>query len=124
MSQYKTQKSTTHSVLHVHTTFNNTIVTATDASGNTLVQSSGGRVGYKNAKKSTQHAALLAVQKVLEDLRAKHPIKTMSIIASGLGVGREPVVRTVASFELSILSYTDVTGVAHNGTRGKGERRA
>ena len=112
----KIKRSFTKGVAHIHSTFNNTIVTISDEAGNVISWSSAGALGFKGAKKSTPIAAQLAGEaagKVAFD----QGIRTVDVDVKGPGSGREGAVRALANVGLTVTSITDSTPVPHNGCR-------
>ena len=112
----KIKRSYTKGVAHIHSTFNNTIVTISDEQGNVISWSSAGALGFKGAKKSTPFAAQLAGEaagKVAFD----QGIRTVDVDVKGPGSGREGAVRALANVGLTVTSITDSTPVPHNGCR-------
>ena len=112
----KIKRSYTKGVAHIHSTFNNTIVTISDEQGNVISWSSAGALGFKGAKKSTPFAAQLAGEaagKVAFD----QGIRTVDVDVKGPGSGREGAVRALANVGLQVTSITDSTPVPHNGCR-------
>ena len=112
----KIKRSFTKGVAHIHSTFNNTIVTISDEAGNVISWSSAGALGFKGAKKSTPFAAQLAGEaagKVAFD----QGIRTVDVDVKGPGPGREGAVRALANVGLAVTSITDSTPIPHNGCR-------
>ena len=112
----KIKRSYTKGVAHIHSTFNNTIVTISDEQGNVISWSSAGALGFKGAKKSTPFAAQLAGEaagKVAFD----QGIRTVDVDVKGPGPGREGAVRALANAGMTVTSITDSTPVPHNGCR-------
>jgi small subunit ribosomal protein S11 len=112
----KIKRSYTKGVAHVHASFNNTIVTITDAAGNVIAWSSAGALGYKGAKKATPFAAQLAAEaagKVAFD----QGLRQVDVDVKGPGPGRESAVRALGTVGLQVLSIEDTTPVPHNGCR-------
>ena len=112
----KINRSFTKGVAHIHSTFNNTIVTITDVSGNAISWSSAGALGYKGAKKATPFAAQLAAEaagKVAFD----QGLRQVDVEVKGPGAGRESAVRALATVGLQVLSIEDTTPIPHNGCR-------
>ena len=112
----KIKRSFTKGVAHIHSTFNNTIVTISDEQGNVISWSSAGALGFKGAKKSTPFAAQLAGEaagKVAFD----QGLRTLDVDVKGPGPGREGAVRALANVGLTVTSITDSTPVPHNGCR-------
>ena len=102
----KVKRSFTKGVAHIHSTFNNTIVTICDEQGNALSWSSAGAMGFKGAKKSTPFAAMLAAEAAGKAVDVKGP-----------GPGREGAIRSLAVVGLQVLSIVDTTPIPHNGCR-------
>ena len=109
-------------VVHVHSSFNNTIVTLSDHKGNSLAWSSGGKIGYKGSKKSTPFAAQLAAQEVA-NVALEMGISKVRVIVKGPGGGRESSVRSLNATGLKVLMIKDVTPIPHNGCRPPKPRR-
>jgi small subunit ribosomal protein S11 len=116
------KKNITSGVAHVNSTFNNTMITITDAQGNTLSWSSSGTMGFKGSRKSTPFAAQMAA----EDAGKKameHGVKILEVEVTGPGSGRESALRALQSVGLQITSIRDVTPIPHNGCRPRKRRR-
>ncbi|MHA2610356.1 MAG: 30S ribosomal protein S11 [bacterium JZ-2024 1] len=119
----KKTRKVSHGVIHIHATFNNTVLTLTDTEGNVLAWSSGGLAGFKGTKKGTpyaaQQAADLLARKALEEVG----VKTVEIYTKGPGSGRDTAIRTLQASGLKILNIEDVTPLPHNGCRPKKAKR-
>jgi small subunit ribosomal protein S11 len=116
------RKNITSGVAHVSATFNNTVITITDAQGNTIAWSSSGSQGFKGSRKSTPYAAQMAA----EDAGRKameHGMKTLEIEVRGPGAGRESALRALQNVGFSITAIRDVTPIPHNGCRPPKRRR-
>jgi small subunit ribosomal protein S11 len=116
------RKNITSGVAHVSATFNNTVVTITDAQGNTIAWSSAGAQGFKGSRKSTPYAAQMAA----EDAGRKameHGMKTLEIEVRGPGAGRESALRALQNVGFTITAIRDVTPIPHNGCRPPKRRR-
>ncbi len=116
------RKNIASGVAHVNSTFNNTMITITDAQGNTISWSSAGAQGFKGSRKSTPFAAQVAA----EDAGKKaqdHGMKTLEVEVRGPGSGRESALRALQSIGFVITSIRDVTSVPHNGCRARKQRR-
>ena len=109
-------------VAHIHSSFNNTIVSLTDKAGNILTWSSGGKIGYKGSKKSTPFAAQLAAEEVAK-AALDMGINKVQVIVKGPGGGRESAIRSLDSNGLQITMISDVTPIPHNGCRPRKTRR-
>ncbi len=107
---------------YVQATYNNTIVTLTDANGNALTQASAGQMGFKGPKKSTPYAAGMIVQKVTE-LSRPYGLREVYVFVNGVGGGREAAIRALNTNGIAVLSIKDVTPIPHNGCRPKKPRR-
>ena len=116
------RKNVPNAVAMIHATFNNTIVTFVDPSGNTLCWSSGGRIGYKGSRKGTPYAAQLAAKNAAEQAQ-DNGVRSVRIRVKGPGPGRESAIRAVAASGLDIRSIRDVTPIPHNGCRPPKRRR-
>jgi small subunit ribosomal protein S11 len=109
-------------VAHVHASFNNTMITITDAQGNAISWSSAGAMGFKGSRKSTPYAAQVAA----EDAGKKameHGMKNLEIEVRGPGSGRESALRALQAAGFNIISIRDVTPIPHNGCRPRKRRR-
>jgi len=109
-------------VAHIHSSFNNTIVTLSDKAGNVLTWSSGGKIGYKGSKKSTPFAAQLAAEEVAKQA-LDMGINKVQVIVRGPGGGRESAIRSLDTNGLQITMITDTTPIPHNGCRPRKTRR-
>ncbi|MDN3030663.1 MAG: 30S ribosomal protein S11 [Candidatus Tisiphia sp.] len=118
----KKRKNITLGVVHIKTTFNNTIVTFTDVQGNAIAFSTAGTHGFKGARKATPYAAQITVDKASEAAK-EHGLKTVSIRVQGVGAQRESAMRAVFSQNFIVTSILDVSAVAHNGVRSPKRRR-
>lgn len=118
----KEKKHVLSGVVHIQSTFNNTIVTATDKEGNTIAWSSAGACGFKGAKKGTPFAAQQAAISVARKV-ADHGMKTVEVEVSGPGSGRETAIRVLQSAGLRVTILRDVTPIPHNGCRAPKRRR-
>ena len=116
------RKNITSGVAHVNATFNNTVITITDAQGNAIAWSSAGSQGFKGSRKSTPYAAQVAA----EDAGRKameHGMKTLEIEVKGPGSGRESALRALQAIGFTVTSIRDVTPIPHNGCRAPKKRR-
>jgi small subunit ribosomal protein S11 len=118
----KERKNISSGVAHVAATFNNTVVTITDAQGNTIAWSSAGSQGFKGSRKSTPYAAQVAAEDAGRKAR-EHGMETLEIEVSGPGSGRESALRALQTVGFSVSSIRDTTAVPHNGCRPRKRRR-
>ena len=109
-------------VAHIHSSFNNTIVSLTDKAGNILTWSSGGKIGYKGSKKSTPFAAQLAAEEVAA-AAIEMGVNKVKVIVKGPGGGRESAIRALNANGLEITLIEDKTPIPHNGCRPRKTRR-
>ncbi|MBL6935401.1 MAG: 30S ribosomal protein S11 [Alphaproteobacteria bacterium] len=116
------RKNIISGVAHVNATFNNTIITITDAQGNTVAWSSAGSQGFKGSRKSTPYAAQLAAESAGKKAQ-EHGMQTLEVMVRGPGSGRESALRALSAVGFSITSIKDVTPVPHNGCRPPKRRR-
>ena len=118
----KGAKNIASGVVHVLATFNNTIVSVTDARGNVVGWSSAGKMGYKGSRKSTAYAAQLVSQDACRQAMG-HGLKEAIVEVKGPGAGRESAVRAVQAMGIDIVAIRDVTPIPHNGCRPPKPRR-
>ena len=109
-------------IVHIKSTFNNTIVTITNRNGDTVSWASAGSSGFKGARKSTPFAAQTAAEKAALDA-VDSGIKSVDILMKGQGSGRETVIKAIEGAGLEITSIQDITAVSHNGCRPPKRRR-
>ena len=109
-------------VAHVNATFNNTIITITDAQGNTIAWSSSGTMGFKGSRKSTPYAAQMAAEDAARKAM-EHGMKTVDVLVKGPGSGRESALRALQTAGFTVQSIRDVTPIPHNGVRPPKARR-
>ena len=118
----KVKKHITTGIAYVHATFNNTIVTIADDSGNVVAWSSAGSKGFKGSRKSTPYAAQIAADDAATKAQA-HGLKTLTVKLKGPGSGRETALRALQSRGFKILTIRDTTPMPHNGSRPPKKRR-
>ena len=121
-SKKKVKKNIPLGVAHINSTFNNTIITITDTTGNTVSWSSSGNKGFKGSRKSTPFAAQLAAEEAGKKAM-EHGMKNIEVIIKGPGNGRESAIRALGSTGLNITVIKDVTPIPHNGCRPSKKRR-
>ncbi len=118
----KVKKNIPSGIAHINSTFNNTIVTITDATGNTISWSSSGNKGFKGSRKSTPFAAQLAAEEAGKKAM-EHGMKHVEVVIKGPGNGRESAIRALGSTGLNITIIKDITPIPHNGCRPSKRRR-
>jgi len=118
----KEKKNVVHGQAHIKSTFNNTIVTITDLSGNTLSWASAGNVGFKGSRKSTPFAAQLAAETAARRAM-EHGMRRVDVVVKGPGSGRETAIRTIQNTGIEVVGIKDVTPIPHNGCRQPKRRR-
>jgi small subunit ribosomal protein S11 len=118
----KEKRSVPTGIIHIQSTFNNTIVTVTDNDGNVIASSSAGRQGFKGSRKSTPFAAQLAAQDALRQAM-EQGMKNAEVRVKGPGVGREAAIRALQVEGFSVSVIRDVTPIPHNGCRPPKRRR-
>ena len=116
------RKNITSGVAHVNSTFNNTMITISDAQGNALSWCSAGAMGFKGSRKSTPYAAQVAAEEAGKKAM-DHGMKTLEVNVKGPGSGRESALRALQSIGFTITSIRDVTPIPHNGCRPPKRRR-
>ena len=118
----KEKKNIPEGIIHIQSTFNNTIVTVTDLNGNVIAQSSAGRQGFKGSRKSTPFAAQLAAQDALRQAM-EQGMRKAEVRVKGPGVGREAAIRALQMEGFTVSAIRDVTPIPHNGCRPPKRRR-
>ena len=118
----KEKKNVPNGIVHIHSTFNNTIVTVTDLAGNVIAQSSAGAMGFKGSRKSTPFAAQLAGRDAIKRAM-EHGMRVAEVRVKGPGVGREAALRALQVEGFKVTIIRDVTPIPHNGCRPPKRRR-
>ena len=118
----KAKKTVANGVAHIQSTFNNTIVTISTATGETVSWASSGAIGFKGAKKGTPFAAQIAAEKASKEAVGQG-MKKAEVIVNGPGAGRETAIRAIQAAGLEIVLIRDITPVPHNGCRPPKKRR-
>jgi len=118
----KEKKNITEGIAHIQSTFNNTIVTITDLSGNVIAWASAGMQGFKGSRKSTPFAAQMAAEDAVKKAR-EHGVRAVQVYVKGPGSGRESALRSLQVAGLKISLIRDVTPIPHNGCRPPKRRR-
>jgi small subunit ribosomal protein S11 len=116
------RKNISSGVVHVNASFNNTMVTITDAQGNTISWQSAGGMGFKGSRKSTPYAAQVAAEDAAKKAQ-EHGMKTVEVNVRGPGSGRESALRALQAAGLTVTSIRDTTPIPHNGCRPPKRRR-
>ena len=118
----KERKNVEHGAAHIKSTFNNSIVTLTDAAGNALSWSSAGALGFRGSRKSTPFAAQMAAE-TASKAAMEHGLKSIEVYVKGPGAGREAAIRSLQAAGLEVTLIKDVTPIPHNGCRPPKRRR-
>ncbi len=121
-SRKKVKKNVQSGIAHVHSTFNNTMITITDVAGNTLCWATAGGQGFKGSRKSTPFAAQVAAEEASKKAM-EHGVRQVSVYVKGPGSGRESAVRAIQASGIKITLIRDVTPIPHNGCRPPKRRR-
>lgn len=121
-SRKKVKKNIVDGIVHVHASFNNTIITITDRQGNTLCWATSGGCGFRGSRKSTPFAAQVAAEKA-GNIAKEYGIKNLEVFVKGPGPGRESAVRALNAIGFKIMNISDVTPIPHNGCRPPKKRR-
>ena len=116
------RKNVEHGAAHIKSTFNNSIVTLTDAAGNALSWSSAGALGFRGSRKSTPYAAQMAAETAAQ-AAMEHGLKSIEVYVKGPGAGREAAIRSLQAAGLEVTLIKDVTPIPHNGCRPPKRRR-
>ncbi len=118
----KVKRVVSDGIVHVHASFNNTIITFTDRQGNALCWATAGGSGFRGARKSTPHAAQVATERAAQTAK-EYGMKSIAVFVHGPGPGRESTIRELISQDFKIVEITDVTGIPHNGCKPRKKRR-
>lgn len=119
----KAKRSVPTGQVHILATFNNTIVTFTDAAGGALSASSAGACGFRGSKKGTAYAAQVAAEKAGQAVKQQYGLGKADVYVKGVGLGRDAAIRALAGLDIQVEKIVDVTGVPHGGVRPKKARR-
>jgi len=119
----KVKKQISDGIVHIHASFNNTIVTITDRQGNVLSWATAGGSGFRGSRKSTPYAAQVAAETAGSAAKDTYGVKQLEVRVNGPGPGRESAIRILNAIGFNIVSIVDVTPIAHNGTRAPKRRR-
>ncbi len=118
----KERKNVSHGVVHIKSSFNNTIVSITDQEGNVISWASAGNVGFKGSRKSTPFAAQMAAEQAARRAM-EHGLRKVDVVVKGPGSGRETAIRSIQNVGIEVTGIKDVTPVPHNGCRQTKRRR-
>lgn len=118
----KVKRVVSDGIVHVHASFNNTIVTFTDRQGNALCWATSGGSGFRGSRKSTPYAAQIATERA-SAVAKEYGMKSVAVFVHGPGPGRESTIRELISQDFKIVEITDVTGIPHNGCKPPKKRR-
>ncbi len=119
----KNKRTVAYGQMHINATFNNTIITFSDKAGNVLTQASAGGCGFRGSKKGTAYAAQIAAEKAAQAAKQNHSLHKVDVRINGIGQGRETSVRALSNMDIAVESITDITPIAHGGTRPRKARR-
>jgi len=119
----KNKRIVTDGVVHIHASFNNTIITFTDRQGNALCWATAGGSGFRGSRKSTPFAAQVAAERAGTEARDSFGMKTVAVIINGPGPGRESTIRALIGLGYKIVEMSDETGTPHNGCKPPKKRR-
>ena len=119
----KAKRNVASGQVHVSATFNNTIITFTDANGGALTASSAGACGFRGSKKGTAYAAQVAAERAGQAAKQQYGFSKADVFIKGVGLGRDAAVRALAALDIQVENIKDVTGVPHGGVRPKKARR-
>jgi small subunit ribosomal protein S11 len=119
----KAKRSVPSGQVHIQATFNNTIITFSDTSGNVLAASSAGACGFRGSKKGTAYAAQVASERAGQTVKQQYGLSRAEVFVKGIGLGRDAAVRALAGLDIQVESIKDVTGVPHGGVRPRKARR-
>ena len=122
-SKNRGKRKISEGVAHIQASFNNTIVTISDMSGNVLCQNSAGRAGVKGSRKGTPYAAQLAAEAAARFAKDEFDLRRVAIEVSGPGAGRDSAIRALHSLGLEVMKLKDKTRLPHNGCRPRKKRR-
>jgi len=118
----KERKNVAYGVVHIKSSFNNTIVSITDQEGNVIAWASAGSVNFKGSRKSTPFAAQMAAEQAARKAM-EHGLRKVDVLVKGPGSGRETAIRSIMSTGIEVAGIKDVTPIPHNGCRPKKRRR-
>ena len=123
MAKKKVKKNVPRAIVHIKSTFNNTVITITDMTGDAICWSSAGSIGYKGSRKSTPFAAQKAAEAAGKEAMKKFGVREIEVRVKGPGAGRESAIRTLHVSGIEVTEIQDVTPLPHNGCRPPKRRR-
>lgn len=118
----KIKQVITDGIVHVHASFNNTIITFSDRQGNVISWATAGGSGFRGARKSTPFAAQVAAERAAT-VAKEYGMRSVAVLVKGPGPGRESSIRAITGLDIKIVEITDVTGIPHNGCKPPKKRR-
>ena len=119
----KIKRTVSHGQVHILASFNNTIVTVTDAQGGALTSGSAGASGFRGSKKGTAYAAQVAAEKALAEAKQSYGLSKADVYVKGIGLGRDAAIRAMATSGIGLETIYDVTGIPHGGVRPRKAKR-
>ncbi len=119
----KNKRSVASGQAHILATFNNTIISISDANGAVLSSSSAGACGFRGSKKGTAYAAQVATERAVQAAKQQYGLSRMNVFVKGIGLGRDSAIRSIAQVDINVETITDITGVPHGGVRPRKARR-
>ncbi len=119
----KAKRSVPFGQVHILATFNNTIISFTDAQGGVLATSSAGACGFRGSKKGTAYAAQVATERAGQTAKQTYGLKKIDVYVKGVGLGREAAIRTLQNLDFQVDIMKDITGMPHGGVRPRKARR-
>ncbi|HGU7209695.1 TPA: 30S ribosomal protein S11 [Legionella pneumophila] len=122
ITRKKVKRVVSDGIVHIHASFNNTIVTFTDRQGNALCWATSGGSGFRGSRKSTPYAAQVATERAAA-VAKEYGMKSVAVFVHGPGPGRESTIRELITQDFKIVEITDVTGIPHNGCKPPKKRR-
>jgi len=122
-SRKKAKRTISDGMVHIHASFNNTIITVTDMQGNAVAWATAGGSGFRGSRKSTPFAAQVAAERAGTVARDDFGMKAIRVFVKGPGPGRESTIRALIGLGFKIVEITDATGIPHNGCRPPKRRR-
>lgn len=119
----KVRRTVASGHVHIQATFNNTLITITDSTGNLIAFSSAGSCGFRGSKKGTAYAAQVASEKAANEAHQNFGLAKVDVFVKGIGQGREAAIRALQNVDIFVSSVADVTGIPHGGCRPRKARR-